>query len=102
MKPVLGADSACDIILRFNTLMNRGEYEALMADTTKRIEQDVRWVNDEHHSPARSFRAKIVSDPGYPLFAKSFFNRAALRLSYVLIHRGEGRIYGLRQRSSQS
>lgn len=75
--------------------MNQGEYEALMSDATKRIDQDIDWTEDEDHSPALSFRAEVLSDPGYPLYAKGYLNRAARKLTYVLIHRAEGRVYSL-------
>lgn len=75
--------------------MNQGEYEALMSDATKRIDRDVAWAEDEDHSPAVGFRAEVRSDPGYPLYVKGYLNRAARKLTYVLIHRAEGRVYGL-------
>lgn len=79
----------------FNRGMNQGEYEALMSDVTKRIDRDIAWAEDEDHSPAVSFRVEVLSDPGYPLYAKGYLNRAAHKLTYVLIHRAEGRVYGL-------
>lgn len=75
--------------------MNQGEYEALMSDTTKRIDRQIDWSIDEDHSPAVSFLVEINSEPAYPLYAKGYLNRAARKLTYVLIHRAEGRIYGL-------
>lgn len=66
-----------------------------MSDTTKRIERRIDWVEDEDHSPAVGFTVEVLSGPGYPLYAKGYFNRAARKLTYVLIHRAEGRIYGL-------
>ncbi|QIN77538.1 hypothetical protein GBA65_02355 [Rubrobacter marinus] len=75
--------------------MTQDEFEALMADADKRIEQDVSWTEDENHSPAVQFRVQVESQAGYPLFVKGFLNRASQKLSYVLVHRPEGRIYGL-------
>lgn len=74
---------------------NQGEYEALMSDITKRIDRHIDWSEDEDHSPAVSFRVEVLSNPAYPLYAKGYLNRAARKLTYVLIHRAEGRIYGL-------
>jgi len=52
-------------------------------------------MEDEDHSPSVEFRAEVKSGPGYPLFVRGSYNRLALALSYVLILRTEGRIYGL-------
>jgi len=89
------ADYTCRISLLFNGSMNQGEYEALMSDTTKRIDRHINWTEDEDHSPAVSFLVEVLSDPAYPLYAKGYLNRAAHKLTYVLIHRAEGRIYSL-------
>lgn len=70
--------------------MNQGEYEALMADETKRVDGDISWVEDEDHSPALHFRAEIASETGYPLFAKGYLNRVSRKLTYSLIHPGRG------------
>ncbi len=75
--------------------MDQGEFDALMADTTKRIQGDISWNEDEHHSPALEFRVDVVSAAGYPLSAKGYLNRAARKLTYTLIHRAEGSIYRL-------
>lgn len=66
-----------------------------MSDTTKRIDRHIDWAEDEDHSPAVSFVAEVFSEAAYPLYAKGYLNRAAQKLTYVLIHRAEGRIYGL-------
>lgn len=66
-----------------------------MSDTTKRIDRQIEWSVDEDHSPDVSFRVEIDSEPAYPRYAKGYLNRAARKLTYVLIHRAEGRIYGL-------
>lgn len=75
--------------------MTTAEFEALFADSSKEIHGDIQWAEDEDHSPAVEFRAEVSSSPGYPLFVRGSFNREARRLSFVLIHRGEGRIYAL-------
>ena len=71
------------------------EFDALLADATKRIHGDIDWVEDEDHSPSVEFRAEITSDAGYPLFVRGSFNKLAKALSYTLIHRAVGRIYAL-------
>ncbi len=71
------------------------EFETILADASKRIEGDLKWSEDEDHSPAVQFRADVLSDAGYPIFVNGRYNGLAGTLSFVLIHRGTGRIYGL-------
>ncbi len=75
--------------------MTQIEFEALIADSSKRIDSNLAWSEDEDHSPAVEFRAEVTSDPGYPLFIRGSYNRLASTLSFTLIHRGAGRIYTL-------
>ena len=75
--------------------ITNNEFEAMLADSDKRIEGDLVWRDDEDHSPAVEFRAEVASGAGYPLFVCGRLNRLAGTLSYVLIHRGAGRVYGL-------
>jgi hypothetical protein len=75
--------------------VNQGEFEALMVDASKIIEGEIRWSDDDDHSPAVEFRADVSSEAGYPLFVRGSYNALARTLSYVLIHRAWGRIYGL-------
>ncbi|HPO12197.1 MAG TPA: hypothetical protein PLI09_02025 [Candidatus Hydrogenedentes bacterium] len=71
------------------------EFEAILSDTTKYIEGDIEWMDDEDHSPSVEFRAEVISGPGYPLFVRGSYNRLAQTLSYMLILKSDGRIYGL-------
>lgn len=66
-----------------------------MVDMTKKISGDIVWSEDEDHSPALEFRAEVSSEAGYPLFVKGYLNQAARKLTYAVIHRAIGRIYGL-------
>jgi hypothetical protein len=75
--------------------MTQNEFEILLADPSKRIAGDLHWAEDEDHSPAVQFRAEVHSTTGYPLFVNGRFNRLAGTLSFALIHRATGRIYGL-------
>ena len=75
--------------------ISQQEFEAILADETKEIAQDLVWREDEDHSPAREFRASVASQAGYPLFIVARYNPVAGALSYALIHRGAGRIYAL-------
>lgn len=75
--------------------MTQAEFEALLADNSKRIEQDIVWEEDEDRSPGVEFRVSVDSNSGFPIFIKGWYNREAQTLSYSLIHRGVGRIYSL-------
>lgn len=74
--------------------LSQGEYDAIIADGTKRIEGDIFWGSDQHSS-AMWFRVDVDSDAGYPLFLQGWYNFYSGKLSYTIIYRGVGRIYGL-------
>ena len=75
--------------------MTQAEFDAILSDTTKRIADDIAWAEDEDHSPAVEFRAEVTSEPGYPLFVRGSYNAEAQTLTFALINRAVGRIYGL-------
>jgi hypothetical protein len=75
--------------------LTQTEFEALLADATKRVEGDIAWQADEDHSPCLDFRAEVRSDTGWPLFVRGSFNPLIPALSYNLILKTEGRVYGL-------
>jgi hypothetical protein len=50
--------------------LTQNEFEAILADDSKRIEGDISWTDDEDHSPSVEFRAEVQSAPGYPLFVR--------------------------------
>ena len=82
--------------------LSQQEFEAILADETKEIAQDLGWGEDEDASPAREFRAAVASATGYPLFVVGRYNPLAGTLSYVLIHRGAGPDLCARPRSRSS
>jgi|GEM_PF-5467784 len=57
------------------------EFETILEDTTKRIEKDIVWVEDEDHSPSVEFRAEIASENGWPLFVRGSYNPLAQALN---------------------
>ena len=61
----------------------------------KKSPLDIYWLGDEDDSPARSFRAEVASNGGWSLFIQGHYNQRAARLTYALILRSVGRIYGL-------
>ena len=71
------------------------ELASILADETKRIQEDITWREDEDHSPAVEFRVELESMNGWPLVLKGYYNAAAGTLSYTLILKTTGRIYGL-------
>lgn len=76
-------------------MITQQEFDTILSDTTKRVDGDIHWREDADHSPAREFRVELRSDPGWPIIVVGRFNPYAGTLSYVLVHRGAGRIYGL-------
>lgn len=75
--------------------MKQSEFEALIKDSSKIIDGDITWNEDEDHSPTVEFRADLSSETGYPLFVRGSYNKEAKALTYAIIHKSYGRIYGL-------
>ena len=75
--------------------LTQTEFETLLNDNSKRLEGDIVWEEDEDHSPCLEFRAELMSDSGWPLFVRGSFNPLIPALSYALILKSTGRIYGL-------
>lgn len=75
--------------------MTKGEFDAILNDTSKQIVGDIEWQQDEDHSPCVEFRAEVKSETGWPLFVRGSYNPLIRALSYVLILKTAGRIYGL-------
>ena len=75
--------------------LTTSQFEAILHDTSKKIQGDITWLNDEDHSPSVEFRAEILSDAGWPLFVRGSYNPLIPALTFVLILKTEGRIYGL-------
>lgn len=71
------------------------ELVAILDDTSKAISGDIRWSEDEDHSPSVEFRAEISSQAGYPLFVRGSFNHLAQTLTFAIIHASSRRIYAL-------
>ena len=71
------------------------EMATILNDTTKQIVGDIRWVEDEDHSPSVEFRVEIVSQSGYPLFVRGSHNPLAQTVTFAMIHASSRRIYAL-------
>ncbi len=50
--------------------LTNNEFEAILGDTTKRIDGDIAWQEDEDHSPCVEFCAEVQSDAGWPMFVR--------------------------------
>ena len=74
--------------------LSQQEYDAIINDPTKVINEDIVWEG-ARNSLTREFRIDIESNDGHPIFVKGWYNAYSGKLSYAIIHRGEGRIYGL-------
>ena len=74
--------------------LSQQEYDDIIADRSKRIDDNIVW-GDIQNSSAREFRIDIDSDQGHPIFLKGWYNPYSGKLSYAIIHRSVGRIYGL-------
>ena len=47
------------------TLTNT-EFQTILNDTSKRIDEDIVWQEDEDHSPSVEFRVEVETDDGWP------------------------------------
>ena len=74
--------------------LSKSEFNTIIATETKRVEGDINWGPDLN-TLAKKFRIEIDSDEGYPLFLQGYYNPYSGKLSYTIIYRGVGRIYGL-------
>ena len=75
-------------------VISQQEYDAIISDDSKVIGGNIVWEGGPN-SPTREFRIDIESDEGYPIFIKGWYNPSSGKLSYAIIHRSVGRIYGL-------
>lgn len=74
--------------------MNENELSTMISEA-KVIEGDINWLTDERDSPSVKCRANIISQNNFPIEICGTYNRAIQALSYTVIYKGVGRIYGL-------
>ena len=74
--------------------MTQQEVEAILSDDTKEIPENIVWEDDDH-PVAKGFRVAVNSAFGHPIFVSGWYNPLSGKLSYAIIHRVMGRIYGL-------
>jgi hypothetical protein len=75
--------------------LTQAEFEAILGDGTKVVTGDIIWQEDEDHSPSVEFRVEVTSEAGYPLFVRGSYNPLIPAATFVVIHKGAGRIYAL-------
>ena len=75
--------------------LTNAEWDSIVKDPSKRVDGDIEWIEDDHRSPARGFRARVETTAKWPLFVHGWYNPLAGKLSYSLFLQTEGRIYGL-------
>ena len=63
-------------------------------DISKEVVGNIVWEGPSN-ARAREFRIDVQSEDGHPIFVKGWFNPSAGKLSYSIVHRAVGRIYGL-------
>lgn len=76
-------------------MLTQQEFETILDDTSKVIQGDIEWQEDEDHSPSVEFRVEIVSSAGWPLFVKGSYNRDVKALTFAIIFQRSARIYAL-------
>ncbi len=76
-------------------MLTNTEFESILTDTSKRIEGDIKWSEDEDHSPSVEFRVEVRNDQGWPLFIRGSWNPLAVTATFALILKTHGRIYAL-------
>ena len=75
--------------------ISQQEFDAIIADNTKEITENIAWRDGDDEGPAKEFRVEVNSHSRHPIFVSGWYNTSSGKLSYAIIHRGSGRIYGL-------
>ena len=74
--------------------LTQPEFDAIMEDETKTISANIDWEGNPN-SQTLKFRVDIDSSQGHPIFVDGWCNFSSGKLSFSIIHRSVGRIYGL-------
>lgn len=75
--------------------LSQEEFELLIMDDSKEIIGDITWEEDQNHAGSLIFGNEIISRINYPIYIKGSFNFKRGTLSFAVIYRNLGRIYGL-------
>ena len=74
---------------------SENDFQILIRNDSKEILGDITWEKDANHEGSLIFVTEIQSDINYPIYLKGTFNSKRGTLSFSMIHREVGRIYGL-------
>lgn len=74
--------------------LSQAEFEAIIADQSKRIIGDIAWIEAGGHSDAKRFRASVRSDTIRNLVVEGYFRPSKKKLGFALIA-GDERIAGV-------
>ena len=77
------------------TIFSESDALTLIADGTKVIERDIVWQPHPTILPAFQFTAEVNGGGTLSLVIAGWFNPAMEKLTFALIARGIGRVYGL-------
>ncbi len=75
-------------------ILSQKDFETIIKDQSKSISEDIAWQTSGN-TYAMEFRVEVETRDCYPIFLKGWYNPYSWKLSYAIIHRGVGRIYGL-------
>lgn len=75
--------------------MEKADFQAILRDTSKRVEGNLSWSRPQPGTPWVKFRANIASEAGYPLQVEGSHNPLAEKTTFTVLYAGKGRIYAL-------
>ena len=75
-------------------MLSQEEFDSLINDSSKRINGDITW-SEGNSAFSVKFRAEIITNNNDDLFVQGSWNSMIEALSYHLVYRSVGRIYGL-------
>lgn len=75
--------------------LGQDEFELILQDTSKTIQDDIIWQSHPQHELLLKFKADIISELDYQLSIRGTYNVLIHTLSYHLIYLPYDRIYGL-------
>ena len=76
-------------------MITQVECDAILSNSAKRIEGDLKWADDRNHKHAKKFRVPVLCEGVYLLEIIGRWNSRSERLSYVMLYNGIRRIYAL-------
>ena len=81
--------------IAIKNMFSEENFKLLIMDDSKEILGNINWEKDKNHLGSFIFLEEIISSINYPISIKGSFNFKRRILSFSIIHREVGRIYGL-------